>query len=179
MWMDRYRRAVSAVPVGDARSRSQGLRVASGFDRSGVTDPVARRSHCESVTGCRYLVSVLRIFSISSSALRHERVELGDLLRVLPLLVLAEAEQVRLVLRPPAVEEQLVLGDHGLAERFSRLSARSDQSTARNSSSIRGCAGRNGVYSSSPSVRCMPLSCDRRLAGVVRRCSNPGNRSAK
>src|SRR5437764_10366309 len=49
--------------------------------------------------------------------LAHERVELGHLLGVLPLLVLAEPEQVRLVLRPPSVEEQLVLLDHGPAER--------------------------------------------------------------
>src|SRR5690242_10019900 len=48
--------------------------------------------------------------------LRDERVELRDLLRVLPLLVLAEAEQVRLVLRTPAVEEQFVLRDDGLPE---------------------------------------------------------------
>ena len=56
--------------------------------------------------------------------LRHERVELGDFLGVLALLVLAEAEQVRLVLRPPAVEEEFVLGDDGLAERFELVSAR-------------------------------------------------------
>ena len=45
-----------------------------------------------------------------------ERVELGDLAGVLPLLVLAEAEEVRLVLGPPAVEIQLVLGVDRRAE---------------------------------------------------------------
>src|SRR5262245_17053114 len=51
--------------------------------------------------------------------LGDERVELGHFLGVLPLLVLAEAEQVRLVLRPPTVEEELILLDHRLAERLS------------------------------------------------------------
>src|SRR5262245_1375798 len=45
-----------------------------------------------------------------------ERVELRYLAGVLALLVLAEAEEVRLVLRPPAVEEQLVLDDDHLAQ---------------------------------------------------------------
>ena len=45
-----------------------------------------------------------------------QRVELRDLDRVVALLVLAEAEQVRDVLRPPAVEEEQVLGVDRLAE---------------------------------------------------------------
>ena len=45
-----------------------------------------------------------------------ERVEQGDLAGVVALLVLAEAEEVRLVLGPPAVEVQLVLGVDRLAE---------------------------------------------------------------
>src|SRR5579859_7731037 len=43
-------------------------------------------------------------------------VELGDLAGVVALLVLAKAEEVGFVLRAPAVEVQLVLGDDELAE---------------------------------------------------------------
>ena len=69
-----------------------------------------------------------------------ERVELGDLDGVLPLLVLAEAEQVRLVLRPPAVEEQLVLRDDRLAQRLELLRSRgfADDSEPR---AVSGTAG--------------------------------------
>ena len=45
----------------------------------------------------------------------HQRIELRNLDRVLSLLVLAEAEQVGFVLRPPAIEVELVLGHDRLA----------------------------------------------------------------
>src|SRR5439155_14377763 len=45
-----------------------------------------------------------------------ERVELRNLDGVLPLLAFAEAEEVGLIRRPPAVEEERVLADDGGAE---------------------------------------------------------------
>ena len=50
-----------------------------------------------------------------------ERIELGNLLRVLPLLVFAEAEEVGGVRRTPAVEEEFVFADDG--GRTQRLSS--------------------------------------------------------
>ena len=47
---------------------------------------------------------------------RDQLFELGDLSRVVALLVLAEAEEVGRVLRPPAMEVEPVLGDDRPAE---------------------------------------------------------------
>src|SRR5260221_14738887 len=47
---------------------------------------------------------------------RDQRVELRNFAGVLPLLMLAEAEQVGHVLRPPAVEVEFVFGDDGLEQ---------------------------------------------------------------
>src|SRR5579863_1364337 len=51
----------------------------------------------------------------------NQRVELRNLATIAALLVFAEAEQVGLVLRPPAVEVEAILGDDG-ASQLLRLS---------------------------------------------------------
>ena len=98
--------------------------------------------------------------------LRDQRIELRDLEGVLPLLVLAEAEQIRLVLRPPAVEVQVVLGDDRL-----RAASRPGRTRGRGRASRpRPTRPRSAVATALPSmVRCTSTWAVRANASTVRR----------